>query len=350
MAHYFVTGAAGWLGKAVVDRLVRGFPENESLSSGLVVDSVSAFVLPGERGELQSWEESITIVEGDLRSETECQQFLSEANRGVLIHLAGIIHPRLLTREFREVNVDASRNILEAADRFDLDRAVIMSSNSPIGCNKSRDDLFDEDSPYNPYMGYGKSKMELELYVNDLGKRSDLQTVLIRAPWFYGPFQPARQTTFFEMIRDGKAPIVGDGENRRSMAYVDNLAQGLLLAAITPGANGQTYWIADERPYTMNEVINTVEYLLANEFDFECKYTRLKLPSIASEVALLCDRILQSVGLYHQKIHVLSEMNKTIACSIEKARRELSYKPLVGLEEGMRASIQQLVDNGQLSR
>jgi nucleoside-diphosphate-sugar epimerase len=45
------------------------------------------------------------------------------------------------------------------------------------------------------------------------------------------------------------------------------------------------------------------------------------------------------MGLYHQKIHVLSEMNKTIACSIDKARRELGYAPVVELEEGMRRSL-----------
>ena len=45
------------------------------------------------------------------------------------------------------------------------------------------------------------------------------------------------------------------------------------------------------------------------------------------------------MGFYHQKIHVLSEMNKTIACSIEKAQRELGYNPPVALEEGMRRSL-----------
>ena len=53
----------------------------------------------------------------------------------------------------------------------------------------------------------------------------------MRAPWFYGPHQPARQTLFFKMIQAGRLPILGDGSQRRSMAYVDNLCQGLLLAA-----------------------------------------------------------------------------------------------------------------------
>ena len=52
------------------------------------------------------------------------------------------------------------------------------------------------------------------------------------------------------------------------------------------------------------------------------------------------------MGLYHQKIHVLSEMNRTIACTIDKARRELGYAPTVGLEEGMRRSIRWVLENG----
>jgi nucleoside-diphosphate-sugar epimerase len=58
------------------------------------------------------------------------------------------------------------------------------------------------------------------------------------------------------------------------------------------------------------------------------------------------DATLQSLGFYHQKIHVLSEMNKTIACSVAKAERELGYHPTVGLEDGMRRSIQWCLDQG----
>jgi len=51
------------------------------------------------------------------------------------------------------------------------------------------------------------------------------------------------------------------------------------------------------------------------------------------------------VGFYHQKIHVLSEMNKTIACSIAKAQRELGYNPTIALEEGMRRSLKWIFEN-----
>jgi nucleoside-diphosphate-sugar epimerase len=56
--------------------------------------------------------------------------------------------------------------------------------------------------------------------------------------------------------------------------------------------------------------------------------------------------MLQSIGLYHQKMHVLSEMNKTIACDVGKAERELGYDPKVDLAEGMRRSMAWMLERG----
>ena len=196
-------------------------------------------------------------------------------------------------------------------------------------------------------MNYGRSKMEMELAIKEQHQRGNIETTIIRPPWFYGPHQPPRQTLFFRMIRDGKFPIVGQGENLRSMAYVANICAGIILAAMHEKANGKTYWIADEKPYTMNEIVDTVERLLENEFGQLCAHKRLKLPSLVSEIAMWIDAALQGLDLYHQKFHVLSEMNKTIACSVEKAKKELGYIPAVELEEGMRRSIHWVLSNYQ---
>jgi nucleoside-diphosphate-sugar epimerase len=195
-------------------------------------------------------------------------------------------------------------------------------------------------------MGYGKSKMMAELTVKAAGEKGAFETVIIRPPWFYGPGQPPRQALFFQMIRDGKAPIVGGGQNRRSMAYVDNICQGLNLCERVEQAKGGVFWIADRRPYEMNEIVDTIERVMETDLDVKCTHKRMRLPGIASEVAWLVDKILQSAGLYHQKIHVLSEMNKTIACTIARAEKELGYAPKIELEEGMRRSIRWMLDNG----
>jgi len=336
-----ITGANGWLGKNLVEYLMQGDSDNKDIQISNNIRKIRCFVLPNEDiSFLRNFSEriEIEIITGDLRNPDDCLTFTSNAKGAILFHTAGVIHPNRV-KDFYEINVTGISNLLDAAVINKVRRIVVVSSNSPCGTNPHPDHIFDEDSPYRPYLNYGCSKMKMELVVKDRYNHGDIETVIIRPPWFYGPYQPARQTLFFKMIRDGKAPIVGGGENLRSMAYVLNICQGAILAAMHENANGETYWIADERPYTMNEIINTVEKLLEEEFGQECAHKRLKLPGFVSDAAFLMDTVLQGMGLYHQKIHVLSEMNKTIVCSIKKANKELGYNPTVSLEEGMLRSL-----------
>ncbi len=339
-----VTGAAGWLGSRLVEVLVRGLPDWPDWCQPPAELKIRCLTLPGQDfAGLIKLSQRVGVMTGDLRLAEDCERFCMDAKGAVLFHTAGVIHPRFV-REFYQVNRHATANLLNAAVKAGVRRVVVMSSNSPCGCNPHPDHLFDEHSPYRPYLNYGRSKMQMEQVVKQF--QDKIETVIIRAPWFYGPNQPARQTLFFKMIRTGKVPIVGSGKNLRSMAYIDNLCHGLLLAAATPHIAGQTYWIADRRPYTMNEIVDTIERLLETEFGVQCAHKRIRLPGFVSNLAYTADAILQAFGFYNQKIHVLSEMNKTIACSIGKAQRELGYEPLVELEEGMRRSLQWCIERG----
>jgi nucleoside-diphosphate-sugar epimerase len=338
-----VTGATGWLGSRLVELLAGGHPEVPSLAEPARDRRIACLVPPGgDPAPLRDISGNIEPIVGDLADPAALERLCAGAGGGTVFHVAGVIHPRMAA-EFAQVNVEGTRRMLEAARKAGAKRFIHVSSNSPFGTNPSRDHVFDERSPYHPYMGYGRSKMEAELLVQSA---AGLETVIVRPPWFYGPNQPPRQTLFFSMIRSGRMPIVGDGENRRSMGYVDNVCQGLMLAERVEAASGQAYWIADRRPYTMNEIVDTVERVLERDFRLEVAHRRLRLPGFASELAWLADRALQAAGLYHQKIHVLSEMNKTIACDVSKAERELGYAPTVALEEGMRRSIRWVLDRG----
>jgi len=184
--------------------------------------------------------------------------------------------------------------------------------------------------------------MEMEQIANKYFNKGAVNLTIIRSPWFYGPFQPDRQKLFFEMIRTGKVPIVGGGENIRSMGYTENLVQGMVLAAVNGISSGKTYWVADESPYTMNDIIDTIESLLENEFKLDCSHGRIKLPGFISFLAEKTDSMLQLFGLYNQKIHVLSEMNKHIACTISLAKDELGYSPEFELKDGMLNSLKEL--------
>jgi nucleoside-diphosphate-sugar epimerase len=341
-----VTGVPGWLGSNLVDKLLNEHAETATEAPR----QIRALTLPGsDTGEFAAHSDRLAFVTGNLITGEGLDTLLADAGGATVFHIAGIIHPQKSRQEFYDLNFSGTKRVMDAAIKAGAKRFVHVSSNSPLGCNKSAAaaDYFDETSPYNPYMHYGASKKMGEDLVNDAFKKGSIETVIIRPPWFYGPRQPARQTLFFTMIKNGKMPIVGTGENMRSMAYVDNICQGLMLAESIDRAAGKTYWIADERPYTMNEIVDTVERVLENDFKIACAHKRMHLPDIASEVALAVDATLQGLGLYHQKFHVLSEMNKNIACKIDQARVDLGYNPEIALEEGMRRSIRWILDHGQ---
>jgi len=173
-----------------------------------------------------------------------------------------------------------------------------------------------------------------EAIVRNYSELYNFDYVIIRPCWFYGPNQPERQTKLFRMIKKGKPLIIGDGRNIRSMSYIDNTVQALLLAKKYNKPRG-TFWIADKRPYTMNEIYETI----ANLLDVK-NYKPRYLPSFISSVGEKLDGFLQSMGLYNQYIHVAGESTSNIACSIVKAEKELNYKPEIELEEGMRRSIE----------
>lgn len=339
-----ITGASGWLGGRVVEMLLEEV--DDPARRRMTFDRIVCFMRAG-RPLPQGVEADprVSISNGDIRKAADIQRFAEASGSNVLIHSAGMIHPKRY-REFFEINTKGTLDLLDAfAATKKCQRAVVVSSNSPIGVSRDPSVVFTEDSPFNPYMGYGRSKVPMEQGIQERNRSGALDTVVIRPPWFYGTHQPPRQSEFFRMIRDGRAPIVGDGNNRRSMAYLDNIYDGLVLVLTVPAASRETFWIADARPYTMNEIVDTVEQVLEHDFDTPCAHKRMHIPNAVGEFATALDAAIQGLGLYHQKVHVLGEMNKTIACSIEKARRVLGYEPRIELREGMRRSLQWIFEH-----
>jgi nucleoside-diphosphate-sugar epimerase len=332
-----VTGASGWLGQNLVRTLAR--------SRGRVRCLVAA---PAEAPPLELVSPTIDTVTGDVRDPATVDQlFEGIGAEAAVFHAAAVIHPRRSTRELFDVNVGGTQLMLDRARRAGTARFVHVSSNSPFGFNPGPDDLFTDDSPYDPYMGYGRSKQEAEQLVQQVHDRGDLATVTVRAPWFYGPYQPPRQSRFFAAVRKGRFPVVGDGTQKRSMVYTDNLVQGLLRAEVADKAPGNAYWVADAEPYELREILRTVRRALAAEGLAVSGPVGVPLPRLAARAAEKVDALLQGRGRYSQALHVLGELNHTIACDISRARDELGYEPTVGLKEGMRASIRWCLEHGE---
>jgi nucleoside-diphosphate-sugar epimerase len=328
-----VTGAAGWLGRALVHRLTAepGRREIRALARDEAeADQLRPLGLHVTVGDVASAEVMAALFDG-VGADTD------------VIHTAGVIHPTAVA-DFFHVNSAGTATVVRAASNAGVRRLVHVSSNSPFGTNPQPTDRFRADEPYHPYLGYGQSKMEAELAVFEAIEQG-LDATVVRPPWFYGPFQPPRQTTFFRMVRAGRFPVIGSGQQQRSMVYVDNLVDGVLAAELTPQARGRGYWIADARPYLVTEIVETVGRALRDE-GFSVKDGALRLPAIAGRIAETADRIVQRTGRYQQQLHVLGEMDKTIACDISSARRDLGYEPAVELYEGMRTSIRWCVEQG----
>jgi nucleoside-diphosphate-sugar epimerase len=334
-----VTGAAGWLGRSILAAFA------ETGGPWARAGEVRALVREREEAEAigAAWP-SVRPVVGDVSRPDSLHDLFDGVNGSVdVLHAAGLIHPRRIAELF-DVNAGGTRTMLRMAQAAGARRFVYVSSNSPFGVNSHRRDRFRNDEPYDPYYAYGRSKMEAELAVLDAAEHG-LDAVIVRPPWFYGPHQPQRQTTFFRMVRTGRFPVFGAGDQMRSMVYVGNLVQGILRAELVATDPGRGWWIADARPYSVAEIVATVARALADE-GLEVTPNRIRLPEVVSRAAELADALIQRTGRYNQQLHVLGEMGKTIACEIDAARTELGYEPDVELYEGMRTSIRWCLDQG----
>ena len=320
-----VTGAPGWLGTRLVEILRERKRE------------VRCLVLPGlDESYLKNL--GAHIFHGDLSIPGNLKG-LCDGVRTVF-HCAGIIHPKKI-EEFYKINVEGTKHILEEAIKAGAQRFVYVSSNSVGGVNVSRDKLMQESDPSRPYKHYGLSKYRAEELIRQSFNAGKIKTTIIRPCWFYGVRQPERQTAFFKMIKKGNPIIFGNGESLRSMSYIDNVVDALLLIEQNDISIGKTYWVADKDPYPTIQIYQTIANLLGVK-----EFRPIYVPAFVSTVCGLVDTLIQSMGYYVKEIHVSGEMDRNIACSINKAQHELGYEPKIYLEEGMQRSIEWCKVNG----
>jgi nucleoside-diphosphate-sugar epimerase len=334
-----ITGAAGWLGQNLV-RAVAAQAGRHRVRCLVRTEDDAA--------RLEVVHPSVEVVVGDVRDPAALDRCFDGVGGATVFHSAAVIHPERAVREMFDVNVGGTQLTLDRARRVQASRFVHVSSNSPFGTNDHPSDRFTEDDPYAPYLAYGQSKLEAEQLVRASQERGDLETVILRPPWFYGPFQPPRQTQFLSAVRKGRFPVVGPGTQQRSMVFTGNLVQAMLRAEAVDQAAGRAYWIADAQPYELREIIATVRAALEAEGLRVARRRPPRIPRSAALIAAEADRVLQRAGRYVQPLHVLGELKDTIACDITRARSELGYEPTIGLLEGMRISVRWCLERGAL--
>lgn len=325
-----VTGASGFLGGHLIEELVRrGYGVR-----GMVRDLRKASSLR---------DLDVEVVYGDLiRHET-----LSEAVRGIdaVIHLAAYYTFTGTKKSYMLVNVDGTRALAQAALKSGVKRFIYCSSTEAIGPVKNPPG--NEDTPPNPQFEYGRSKLLAEQVVKELGNLG-LEYTIVRPSGMYGP-RNVDDVAYWFIITVAKGGIlskfmIGNGEYLVQFAHVRDVVQGFTLVLEKPDVSiGQTYIISDERAYTYREVYKIISQILGK------KPPKIKLsPKIAKFLLTFTeayDKIRKGENLILRK-SIVDAVTTHRAYSINKAKKELGYKPQYDLKRGLEETIKWYRDNG----
>jgi nucleoside-diphosphate-sugar epimerase len=235
-----VTGANGFVGRAVCERLLR--------ASASVVGAVRAAGTP-----LPAGVEPAVI--GDV-----AEADWNRALQGVtcVVHLAARVHQMRDEASdplaaYRRVNTVATERLATAAAGSGVARLVFMSSVKVMG--EGRPEPYTDDTPPAPADPYAVSKLEAEQCLRRIERETGLQVVVLRPPLVYGPGVRANFLRLVQLVRRGVPLPFGAIQNRRSLVYVGNLADAVHACCTSPVAAGQTYFISDGEDVSTPELV-----------------------------------------------------------------------------------------------
>ena len=310
-----VTGATGFTGSHLCERLVQ---------QG---HAVRALVRDARRAtELAAW--GVELVTGDL-----CDRHsLERATKGVdvVYHIGALFRPENVSRrEMWEVNVQGTRNMLDAAVRAGVRRFVHCSTVGVHGDIK--DPPGDEETPYAPGDHYQQSKTEGERVALQYMGEGRLPLVVFRPGGIYGP-RDLRFLKLFRAIRGRRFVMLGSGRVIYQMIYIDDLIDGILRCGKEEKALGNVYILTGDQPATLNELVRVIAAVLG------VPSPRLRFPVTPVYLAaFLCELLCKPVGIqppiYRRRVDFF---RKTRAFDISKAKRELGFCPKIDLETGVR--------------
>ena len=318
-----VTGANGFLGSHVTEACAEAGHE------------VIALVLPGTPTD-EIAHLDVALVAADVTR----PRSLRPAMRGVeaVVHLAALASDWGPWSTFRAVNVEGTRHLLEAARAAGATRFVLVSS---VAVHAYRDygaGADEETARDGGALPYGRSKIEAEDLVRAAHDAGELEAVVVRPGLV--PFGPRDRQAFVPLARGlerGALPLVDGGRARFTTAYAGNLADGLLATATHPAAAGRTYLLADERVVTWREYFRAIADALG------CPPPRRSLPGwLAAAAGAASEELFRHLplpGVPPMTRYRARVVRSDLVFRSDRARRELAYRPRVGLEEGLRRTV-----------
>ncbi|MEM2494724.1 MAG: NAD(P)-dependent oxidoreductase [Nitrososphaerota archaeon] len=327
-----VTGASGFLGGHLVEEMIpKGY-------------DVIAMVRKSSNTDLLN-KLGVKLRIGDL----EEPESLVDATKGidVIIHLAAYYTFFGKKEIYKKVNVEGTRALLEAACKNNVKKIIYCSTTEAIGPVKNPP--ADENTPANPSYEYGRSKLEAEKVVKEYGQRG-IEYTIVRPSGIYGPRNVDDISYWFIMAFARNALptrfIVGSGKNLVQFAHVKDVVQGFLLVLEKPEVSkGQTYFISEDKAYTYLQVYEILSELCGRE------PPKIHIPPIIAKMMIAPVDFFNSLrgkADFNWKISTVNAVTSDRAYSINKAIRELGFKPKYDLRTGLKETLEWYKNNGFL--
>lgn len=317
MKHWAVTGASGFLGKALLRQIAS---LDEVCAWGISRDMPNTpiprvrYVCVGDFSGVMDWAPVLSGVE-------------------VLLHTAARVHvmaDRALDPlpEFRRVNVESSLHIAREAARAGVKRFVFISSVKVNGERTSPGAFFSADEAARPEDDYGTSKMEAEQGLRRVAAETGMELVIIRSPLVYGPGVKANFAALLYAVQRGYPLPLGAIHNRRSLVGIDNLVDFILACSTHPQAANQTFLVSDGQDLSTAELVRG----LAKAAGVPARLWPVPVPLLRAAAALF------------GKSAAVDRLCGNLQIDSSKARDMLSWQPPLSVEEGLRRTVGEAKD------
>lgn len=318
MKKVLVTGASGFIGSTLVDRL---------LEAG-TYDVYAGVRKSSDRKYLQN--SRIKFMDVAFSSPEKLKQQLSEENFDCIFHFAGLTKAKHLD-DFEKVNFDLTKNLVDAIDPQKT-KLIYLSSFAAHGPGEEVHFTKAKTSDENkPNTAYGKSKLKAENYINSSFKG---KYVIFRPTGVYGP----RETdyfVFFQTIDNHIEPYLGFVPQHLTFIYSKDLVE-VCLKAFESEVSGKTYFVSDGRMYLDSEFAAITKQVLHK------RTLKLKFPLfIVRWISAFLDSFGRMIGkqftLNNDKFAILAARNWE--CDIEDLKKDLDFDPKYDLQKGVEETI-----------
>jgi nucleoside-diphosphate-sugar epimerase len=312
-----VTGANGFLGATLSRRLIDRGDEVR----GLVRKTSDLSLLDGVR---------LKTVIGSLEDIVSLEKAVDGMD--LVYHIAAAVTDWGSYKFFRRVNVEGTRNLLEASISKRVKRFVFVSSvavHTFIGSQE-----MNEESPQLPTpFPYCQTKREAEALVMEAHNLKKIPVTIVRPGDIFGPGDRVSLLKMAKLLEAGKMAYIGGGKTLGAFTYVENLADGLILAGRRKEAVGQAYVMTDGIKLTWKEYF----VKLTDALDLPNPKFSVN-PALAYAAASVMEffyRILQVKSRPPVTRYLITHLRKDFHFSIEKATREIGYNPQIGIDEAI---------------